>query len=146
MPFRLLSNIFPPLLWGVGHPGTSAFNLLIAAILMPAAFLVGSQWGVIGLAYAWLCMYPVVFFVTALRTCAVVGARIVDYFGQMLRPVAAGMIMYASVKFMQPYVYGGSGDWVYLLQLVAVGVLAYGLAMLLIDRAGLRETVDLIRA
>jgi O-antigen/teichoic acid export membrane protein len=146
MPFRLLSNIFPPLLWGVGHPGASAFNLLIAAILMPAAFLFGTRWGVIGLAYAWLCMYPLVFFVTALRTCRVVGARMMDYFRQMLRPVAAGMIMYASVKFMQPHVYGGSGDWVYLLQLVLVGVIAYGTAMLLIDRAGLRETVELIRA
>lgn len=146
MPFRLLSNIFPPLLWGVGHPRTSASNLLVAAVLMPVAFFVGTRWGVLGLAYAWLCMYPLVFFITALRTCAVVGARIAEYFLQMLRPVAAGMIMYASVYFLRPVAYGSTGDWVYLLQLVLVGVLAYGAAMLVIDRKGLRETMDLIRS
>lgn len=146
MPFRLLSNIFPPLLWGIGHPSTSASNLLIAAILMPLAFFVGTRWGVIGLAYAWLCMYPVVFLATAARTCAVVGLGLPHYLGTMLRPVAAGMIMYATVYFMQRAIFGSSGEWVYLLQLVLIGAVAYGTAMMLIDRRGLRETLELIRS
>jgi teichuronic acid exporter len=146
MPFRLLSNIFPPLLWGVGHPGTSASNLLIAAILMPIAFVFGTRWGVIGLAYAWLGAYPLVFLATAVRTCAVVGASTLDYFRQMVRPVAAGLIMYATVIFMQQHVYGGTGDWLYLLQLVLIGVLSYTAVMLVIDRRGLRETLALIRS
>jgi O-antigen/teichoic acid export membrane protein len=146
MPFRLLSNIFPPLLWGVGHPGTSASNFLIAAVLMPVAFYLGTHWGVIGLAYAWLCMYPLVFVITAFRTCAMVGANPADYFLQLCRPVGAGIIMYAAVHFLHSFVYGSTGEWVYLLQLVLLGVLAYGAAMLLIDRNGLRETVALIRS
>jgi teichuronic acid exporter len=146
MPFRLLSNIFPPLLWGVGSPATSASNFLIAAILLPAAFYVGSRWGIIGLAYAWLCMYPLVFFITAFRTCARVGVGVIEYLRQMARPVAAGMIMYASVYFVQHAVFGSVGDWVYLLQLVSVGAISYGVAMLLIDRDGMRETLQLIRS
>jgi teichuronic acid exporter len=145
MPFRLLSNIFPPLLWGVGHPGTSASNFLIAAVLMPVAFYIGTRWGVAGLAYAWLCMYPVVFIITALRTCRVVGVGIAHYFAQLLRPVAAGMIMYATVYFLRGAVYGSPGEWLYLLQLVAAGVVAYGVAIFLIDRDGVRETLELIR-
>lgn len=146
MPFRLMSNIFPPLLWGVGNPATSASNFLIAAILMPLAFYAGSRWGVIGLAYAWLCMYPVVFLITAFRTCKIVGVDIVNYLLQMLRPVAAGMIMYATVYFLGGFVFGSVGEWLYLLQLVAIGALAYGAAMLIIDRKGLRETLSLIRS
>jgi len=145
MPFRLLSNIFPPLLWGVGHPDTSASNFLIAAILMPLAFFTGIQWGVIGLAYAWLCMYPLVFFITAVRTCNIVGVDIVEYLQQMIRPVAAGMIMYATVYFLQFFVYGSPGEWLYLLQLVLGGSLAYASAMVLIDRDGLQETLELVR-
>ncbi|MBK6510070.1 MAG: lipopolysaccharide biosynthesis protein [Haliea sp.] len=146
MPFRLLSNIFPPLLWGVGSPATSASNFLIAAILLPVAFYVGTRWGIIGLAYAWLCMYPLVFFITAFRTCARVGVGVIEYLRQMARPVAAGMIMYASVYFVQHAVFGSVGDWVYLLQLVSVGAISYGVAMLLIDRDGMRETLQLIRS
>ena len=33
MPFQLLNNVFSPLLWGTGNPGTSASNYAIAAIL-----------------------------------------------------------------------------------------------------------------
>ncbi|MEZ5572440.1 MAG: lipopolysaccharide biosynthesis protein [Halioglobus sp.] len=146
MPFRLLSNIFPPLLWGTGHPAISASNFLIAATLMPLAFFAGTHWGVIGLAYAWLCMYPLVFFITAYRSSAVVGVRVVDYLRQMARPVAAGMIMYATVYFLQNFAYGSVGQWVYLLQLVLLGTVAYAGAMFVIDRHGLRETLELIRS
>jgi hypothetical protein len=91
-------------------------------------------------------MYPLVFLITAFRTCAKVGAGIVEYLLQMARPVAAGMIMYASVYFVQGAVYGSVGDWVYLLQLVGIGAISYAAAMLLIDRHGMRETLQLIRS
>ncbi len=146
MPFRLLSNIFPPLLWGTGNPATSASNFLVAALLMPVAFYFGSRWGVIGLAYAWLCMYPLVFFITAYRTCHKVGLGIGEYLLQMFRPVVAGMIMYATVYFLQGFAYGAVGDWLYLSQLVLTGAITYGVAMLLIDRNGMLETLQLIRS
>ena len=145
MPFRLLSNVFPPLLWGVGRPRTSASNFLIAAILMPAAFYAGTHWGVVGLAYAWLGMYPVVFLITAIRTCRIVELSIVDYVRQFFRPLAAGMIMVAAVYILGFFAYGSPGDWFYLMQLVLVGILAYGVAIALVDRAGLAETLDLIK-
>ena len=146
MPFRMISNLFPPLLWGIGRPGVSATNYLIAAILMPVAFYIGaSGWGVIGLAYAWLCMYPVVFFITAIRACPLVGLSIREFFAQMIRPVTAGAVMYAAVYGTQKIAYGVPSDWFYLLQLVAAGVLSYGAAMLLIDRNGVRETLELVR-
>jgi teichuronic acid exporter len=146
MPFRLLSNVFPPLLWGVGHPGISASNFLFAAILMPMAFYLGTHWGVLGLAYAWLAMYPVVFLITAMRTCRIVEVHLADYFRQMIRPLIAGMIMYAAVHFLQFFAYGSPSEWLYLMQLVLVGILAYIGAMALIDRPGLSETLELIRS
>jgi teichuronic acid exporter len=146
MPFRLLSSIFPPLLWGTGNPATSASNFLVAALLMPVAFYFGSRWGVIGLAYAWLCMYPLVFFITAYRTCRKVGLGIVEYLLQMFRPVVAGMIMYTTVYFLQGFAYGAVGDWLYLSQLVLTGAITYGVAILLIDRNGMLETLQLIRS
>lgn len=146
MPFRLMSNIFPPLLWGIGYPRTSASNFAIAGILMPVAFYTGTHWGVIGLAYAWLCMYPLVFFITAFRTCAAVGLNLTDYLRQMFRPVAAGIIMYATVVFLQQFVFGTIGDWLYLAQLVLAGAVSYAGAIFIIDREGFRETLELIRS
>lgn len=146
MPFRLLSNVFPPLLWGIGQPRTSATNFLIASIFMPLAFYFGTRWGVIGLAYAWLAMYPLVFLITAYRTCAMINLQLVSYLMEIARPVLAGLIMYATVLFLQPYAYGSIGDWVYLVQLVAAGAVAYGAAILMIDRGTVTQTLALIRA
>jgi teichuronic acid exporter len=146
MPFRLMSNIFPPLLWGVGRPGTSASNFLIAAIFMPLAFYAGTFWGVIGLAYAWLGMYPIVFLVTAYRACSVVGVQMVDYLRELSRSFTAAVIMYVAVYLTREFVYGSPADWFYLLQLVAVGIVVYITAMVCIDRQSLREAVDLLRA
>jgi len=145
MPLRLLSNIFSPLLWGVGHPRTSAVNLLIAALLMPAAFYAGTHWGAQGLAYAWLGAYPVVFLVTAVRTCRAVAVPLVDYTRQMARPLAAAICMYVAVIGVSPVAVGVPGEWLYLAQLVLTGAGVYPVAMWLLDRAALRESVELIR-
>jgi O-antigen/teichoic acid export membrane protein len=145
MPFRLLSNVFPPLLWGIGHPRISAGNYVVAAILMPLAFYAGTHWGVVGLAYAWLAMYPVVFLVTALRTCRMVAVPLAEYAGQIVRPLAAGIAMYAVVWVLGDVAYGTAGEWSYLAQLVIVGMAAYGGVMLLVDRPGLGETLELVR-
>ena len=146
MPFRLLSNVFMPLLWGVGHPRISATNLTVAALLMPLAFYIGTHWGVLGLAYAWLAMYPVVYLFSVFCTCRAVGVPVPDYFRQLVRPLLAGLVMYAVVLALGSLSGGVPGEWGYLLQLVLAGILAYGLAMLALDRDSLRDTVDLLRS
>jgi len=145
MPFRLLSNVFSPLLWGVGHPRTSAVNLLIAALLMPGAFYVGTRWGAVGLAYAWLAMYPVVFVITSARTCRTVAVPLAEYARQLARPLAAAITMYVLVTGVGSVARGAPGDWLYLAQLVLAGVVAYPAAMALVDRATLLEIVEFLR-
>jgi O-antigen/teichoic acid export membrane protein len=145
MPFRLLSNVFPPLLWGVGRPRASAVNLLVAAILMPVAFYTGTRWGVTGLACAWLAMYPVVFCIAAVRTCRIVSVPVTAFAGQMARPLAASVAMYVLVTGSRGIATGVPGDWLYLAQLVLAGVVVYAVVMVLIDREALGETLELIR-
>lgn len=145
MPLRLLSNVFPPLLWGVGHPRSSAANLLIAAILMPLAFYLGTRWGVLGLAYAWLAMYPLVFVLTLWRTLSVVRLSLPTYLGQLLKPLAGAIAMYVLVTGFSSLGYGSQGEWLRLAQMILLGVTVYGLVMWLIDRGSLQETLELIR-
>lgn len=91
-------------------------------------------------------MYPVVFIVTAFRTCAAVELALGNYLLQLVRPLLAGLIMYATVYFLTPLAYSAAGQWVYLLQLVLIGSLTYGAAMLLIDRSSVTETIALLRS
>jgi O-antigen/teichoic acid export membrane protein len=146
MPFQLLNNIFSPLLWGVGKPGTSASNYAIAAVFMPLAFFAGAQWGVLGLAYAWLAMYPVVFVITAFRACRGVGISLWMFLAEMVRPVLASIAMYACVLYLKTCLDPEMPVWWQLGALVGTGVVVYAAAILLVAREGLRETIALVRS
>ncbi|MFK7975413.1 MAG: lipopolysaccharide biosynthesis protein [Halioglobus sp.] len=145
MPLRLLGNIFPPLLWGTGQPRVSASNFALASVFMVAAFLFGSQWGVIGLAYAWVFMFPLVFMVTAHRSCRAIHLPIGRYLKQLWRPAIAGLAMYAAVLAANPIVVTAFGPVGELAQLVSVGAAVYLIALWLLDRQSMVETISLLR-
>lgn len=146
MPFRLLSNVFPPLLWGMGKPRISASNYLLAAMLMPVAFYVGAHWGALGLACAWLAMYPPVFLAVAWRSCHVVGIGLRTYLGAMLRPLAAALLMLLVVMTVGSQLPGEEGSWLHLLMLIVLGAGVYTGCMLLIDRRALADALYLVRS
>lgn len=144
MPFRLLSNVFPPLLWGIGSPRTSATNFALAALFMVLAFLFGVQWGALGLAYAWLAMYPFVFLITAYRSCRAVSLGLGDYLSELVKPLMAGGGMYLVVLALTPLSAGSLGPLMHLGQLVLAGAAAYLGALWLLDRQALAEAVGLV--
>jgi O-antigen/teichoic acid export membrane protein len=146
MPLRMLMNVFPPLLWGIGRPDVSATNFLIAALVMPAAFVVGAQGGAVGLAVAWLIAFPVVVAIAVSRGCRLVDVPFTAFLREMLRPVVAAGGMYLAVLAAKPFVYGGPGEIVNLLQLVMLGVFVYGGMVIAIHRSAVRELVVLIRS
>jgi O-antigen/teichoic acid export membrane protein len=60
MPLLTLQILFAPLNNAMGHPEISLRATLVGAIAMPIGFLVGAQYGVMGLAYAWVVGFPLV--------------------------------------------------------------------------------------
>lgn len=71
--------------------------MVIASVAMASAFLVGVQYGVIGVCISWLVAYPVVFGITTIRNLRVLGISVRDYLGQIRFPFFAGAIMLASL-------------------------------------------------
>ena len=71
--------------------------MLIAAVAMGSAFLVGVQYGVIGVCIAWLVAYPVVFGITTIINLQVLGIPVRDYLGEIRFPFFAGAIMLVSL-------------------------------------------------
>jgi O-antigen/teichoic acid export membrane protein len=145
MPVRMLMNLFQPLLWGIGRPDVSATNFLLAAIVMPIAFTIGVQWGAVGLALAWSCAFPIVFFVSVWRAVAQVNLRLSDFLMTMARPVFASALMYAAVIAAKTYAVRDSGELLYVTQLVLVGALAYVALLVAMNRQGLLEALRLLR-
>ena len=58
---RSVSSIVPPLLNAVGRIDQSMVFSFLGAIVMPVAFLIGTQFGILGVAWAWVIAYPLLF-------------------------------------------------------------------------------------
>lgn len=145
MPLRMISNLLPPVLQGLGRPEISVTNLGIALLLMPAAFALGTLWGLIGVALAWLICFPVVFLVMLHRTGKVLGIRLSAFLTAMWGPCLASALMYLAVvagrewlgEAMHPVLRFGS--------LIILGAATYGAVVAFRYRELCLEVVRLAR-
>jgi PST family polysaccharide transporter len=58
--FRTINTILPQVLTVIGETKFGMRNGIFAVIVMPTAFLIGSHWGMAGVACGWLVAYPLV--------------------------------------------------------------------------------------
>lgn len=78
MPFMTLQVMFAPVSNALGRPGITARVSMAGAVIMPAAFFVGIQYGAIGLAWAWLLAFPLLTLVTVHLAGKPMGLRLRD--------------------------------------------------------------------
>ncbi len=145
MPIRMISTILPPVLWGVGRPAVSAVNYLIAAIIMPLAFVVGVRSGPVGLAMAWLVAYPIIYLVTIVRTVRVIQLSGIKLLGAMWRPALAGGVMYIAVIAARHFLPTDLGGVVRLVTFVVTGIGVYSVLVFAFYRDGVNEIQELLK-
>jgi O-antigen/teichoic acid export membrane protein len=144
MPLRMVATLLPPVLWGIGRPGVSATNVLIAAAIMPWACLIGAQWGAVGMALAWLAAYPVVFAITLRRAGGVLGLGMPDFRRAMQAPALASLAMAAVVIGTRYLLPDHAGAAARLLVLGPAGAVTYLVTLLRLERGALQETMQLV--
>jgi len=145
MPLRMISNLLPPVLQGIGHPVKSVFNLLIAITIMPAAFMIGTKWSISGVSFAWLTMFPIVFTLTLLNSLATLRVSWLAFLSAIYIPLASSLIMYAVVMATRILIDGSLPLIGQLTILVLAGMLTYGALAFFVHRDGYREVMALVR-
>lgn len=88
MPLYALSSLMPAAVNALGHPRVQTGNALIGLAIMPLAFLIGVQFGGIGLARAWLTGYPILYAITSTRSLSVIGISHAEF----LRPTLPALV------------------------------------------------------
>ena len=143
MPVRMISNFVPTAIQGVGRSDIVLKTVVFATVVAPVSFLVGVQWGLVGLSLAWLVWGPLVFLFSMIRSLPIVGLHTGILLRAMLRPASAGIIMLALVSSARFLLNSRiSGPWT-LAVLVVVGALTYIGSSLLLNREGVREVWSL---
>ncbi len=88
MPFLALQILFAPATNALGRPRAALRVAIAGAAIMPIAFLIGSRFGTIGLARAWLFGFPILTAATVAMSLPVIGAKPAG----LLRAIAPGLL------------------------------------------------------
>jgi teichuronic acid exporter len=144
MPLRVLSPLMHSGLHAVGRPDVSFRITCITAIAMCCAFLVGTQFGLIGLSVAWLTVFPCAFLFNLLRSCKYMELAVKEVLATLARPALACGLMYAAVVLARHTVTWPS-ELANLLTLIPVGAIAYTGFTFAFNREGLSEVINLMR-
>ncbi len=134
---RCQAVLIPPLLNAAGRADLNLWYTCVGGFSLPPAFLVGSFFGLSGVAYAWLVVYPFVFFYGLTLVVKVLGFPLVSYVHNIL-PAMAGTIMMTVVIILLQNMLSPSFIGSRLAGSCAVGAVTYLMFMHVVFR-GLKE-------
>ncbi len=143
MPLRVLSPLLIAGLHAVGRADVSFRVTYITAAAMCGAFIVGAQFGLIGLSLAWLIVFPGAFLFNLLRSCKYLDLRAREIGTTLSRPALSCGLMYGSVALVReilPWPVGISN----LILLIIVGAITYIAFSLVLNRSGVDEIRSLM--
>jgi len=144
MPLRASEELFSPALKATGSAGVLLTNTTIIFFVMLVAVLIGVGYGINGLAMAWVCGFPVAFFLIVKRIIRVLRISFSDYFNSISMPFIIGLIMYGSVELAEEAMIGLSPIFVLFVSII-VGVVVYVSVSLLFNRPTFIEAIRLRR-
>ena len=146
MPFITMQILFSPVTNALGRPRIAVWSALCGAIIFPAAFVIGSGHGVIGLAWAWLGAAPLLLLATALISRPVTGVGLTDIARAALPGLSCALLMAALVAALDTLTPVGS--WPALARLVGLvgaGGVSYAALIFVLERETLHELWRLVR-
>ncbi|WP_414713971.1 lipopolysaccharide biosynthesis protein [Sphingomonas sp.] len=144
MPMMTLQILYAPATDACGRPGIGAQNGMVGAVLLPAAFLIGVHWGLLGLVAAWLAAYPLYFGISSWRTLPVIGVRFRDLVEAVTPPALAAVAMALIVTLVDGLL-PAMGALARLAFLGCTGAAAYGAWLAIFARDTLAQVYDLVR-
>jgi PST family polysaccharide transporter len=136
---RVLMPLMVQVLVVTGDARFASRNNLLAAVLLPSGFVLGSRWGLTGIALAWLLLYPLVGVPMALRAFSTVDLRVGEFIRRVVwPPLSSCGVMALAVLGARAAIPSSSGAARLILE-CAAGAIAYPAAMLLLHRDRVRE-------
>ncbi|MFC1639647.1 lipopolysaccharide biosynthesis protein [Gemmatimonadota bacterium] len=146
VPLRMVKNLSAPALMGMGRADVFLTNEVLAVVMMPLGFLVGSQWGVVGVSLVWMIVFPVVATINLFKTTRVLDLTLVDVGHQVSRSLLSGLVMYLFVVVSREFACTDDSVILNMLTLISVGAVVYFGMTMAINRSTMREAIGLVRS
>ncbi|MER2518241.1 MAG: lipopolysaccharide biosynthesis protein [Candidatus Accumulibacter phosphatis] len=145
MPIRMINSFLPSAVDAVGRPDISMKNLIGASIIMPLAFIIGAQWDVEGLCFAWLIGFPLVFLSNLWRALPAINITILELLKAISWPALASIMMYGGVALVRFWLPPEISSVWRMISMILVGAIVYGALAASTNRHGCQEVIGTLR-
>ncbi len=144
MPFMTLQILFTPATNALGRSGIALRIAISGAVILPLAFLIGIQWGISGMAWAWLGGFPIHLIVTACLALPVIGVK-ASAVARAVSPAVIAAAAMAGLVLMLDRVLPEMAAQARFAILVPAGAAAYGAFLFLFARHAIEDAIALVR-
>jgi len=121
IPLKMINALLSTAVNGVGRADVGLRNTLVAAVVLPAAFLVGARWGALGLSIGWVVGMPVVFILNFRRSSRAIGIGIKQVLQALWLPTLAVGSMVLALLLLRQVLPASLSPWSLLATLVLMG-------------------------
>lgn len=125
IPLRMVAALMATANSGMGRADVGFRNTLTGVFVLPACFVVGVQWGEVGLAAAWSVGVPIVFIMNFKRTSQVTGLTAGQLFGSIAHPLFSAVFMVLTLALVRHALPETQPAWSTLALLIFTGATAY---------------------
>jgi O-antigen/teichoic acid export membrane protein len=141
---RAIETMNAPLLLAKGRPRIVVLNNLLQTIVLPTAFYVGTRYGLVGVAMAWVLAWPVLFAVVTSQTLRLVDLSWADYLRAISPAASAAAVMVGVVAAVQYFLLADADPLTQFAVTSSLGCITFLGYYGVFNRAGVREAIDTI--
>lgn len=134
IPLRMIGAILSMSTTAMGRADMDFRNTLTGTVVMPISFIIGAQWGPVGLAAAWLVGIPIVFLLNFPRNALATGITANDLLTVFKLPLIASLSMVGCVYLSREFLIGYIQGLPLLLVIILVGMAIYSFILVATDR------------
>ncbi len=143
IPFRMIGSVVSTTIMSVGRVDVALVTTIVGALVAPPLFWYGAHHGIVGLAYAWLAVAPLMFLLNMFRALPILGLSMAGVATEIWRPLLVSTAMFAAVEAMRGALAGVATPVVFA-ALVATGAAVYCGGIWLLSRTASIEALTLL--
>jgi PST family polysaccharide transporter len=147
--FRSIAPLPVTVLTAIGEMRFLMWNQILAALLLPAAFYVGSRWGAVGIALAWAVAHPFLRVLIYRRVFRRIDLPARHYFAVLSPAIGGSLLMLLVISTVSRALPAAAPPFARLGVQVVTGIVVYSLAILALQRHRIgvvRQTWRLLRS
>lgn len=146
MPLRMLNSLTWSVATSLARQDVNIKSLVLAIVVIPVCVIIGSHWGVVGVAAAWTVGFPVVYLYNSLLLRRALVLPTVAVVRATWPSLAGAVAMLAVIETLNRLYLDAMAPLLHLVIAVPAGIVVFSLVLWVVSRSSAMEMVEFMRS